>query len=124
MNPFEATRFYGRYVHRVGADTAVSLNTAYTYVDYSEPVNRVDLFTASLQLQHNFNRNVYMILTVLYRNEQDDLVGNTEGFEEQFELRWRHRQVELYMMIRDSHLSTINQDESFQFFQLGLRREF
>jgi len=76
------------------------------------------------QIQHNFNRNLYAMLTVLYRNERDDLVGATEGFEEQFELRWSYRQLDLYMTIRDSHLNTINQDESFQFFQLGLRREF
>jgi hypothetical protein len=68
--------------------------------------------------------NLYAMLTVLYRNEHDDLLGRTEGIEEQFELRWHHRQVDVYVMIRDSHLNTFQQDENFQFFQIGVKREF
>ena len=124
INPFDAARFYARYTHRVDTNTTLNLNSAYTIIRYDNPKNRTDLFTASAQLVHNFGQNWNSTLTLLYRYEDDSLFGLLDGAEEQFELRWHHRQLSVYALVRNSQLNTVSETQSFQFFELGLRREF
>jgi hypothetical protein len=124
INPFEADRLFARYSQRVRQDTLLGLNAAYTSIDYFEPINQVDLTTASAQLVYNFTRKLTASMTLLYRYEDDRDRGVTTGFEEQFELRWRHRQTQVYAVVRNAQLESPGQDQSFQFFQLGIRREF
>lgn len=124
INGFEADRLFGRYSQRIRPETTLSLNTAFTVIEYEEPASQVNLFTASAQIQHDFSTRLRGVATVLYRHEEDDLRGTTEGIEEQLELRWRHRQTEAYMLLRNSNLTTPDQDEAYLFFQLGVRREF
>jgi hypothetical protein len=61
---------------------------------------------------------------VLYQDEQDDLRGSTRGLEEQVELNWQRRQTTVYVLFRNSDLSTDFQDTSFQIVRVGIRREF
>jgi hypothetical protein len=122
--PLEATRFFGRWQERVAVDTTVSLNSAYTIIDYTELDNRVTLLTLSAQARHQFSQRLYGIGTILWRDEDDRFRGRTRGFEQQLELQWRYRQTHLYMMLRNADLRSNNRDSSFQFFQLGMRREF
>jgi hypothetical protein len=124
INPFEADRLFARYSQRVQDNTLVALNASYTAITYFEPPNQLDLFTLSAQLQHRFSPRLTGTLTVLYRNEDDGLRGRTTGFEQQLELRWRHRQTQLYTLLRNAQLDNVDQDQSFQFVQLGLRRQF
>ena len=122
--PFDATRLYGRWVRPVSLDTTVSLNTAFTTVDYTDTDNRIELWTISGQVHHRFSRKLSVLATVLWRDERDDLRGHTEGWEQQLELRWNHRQTHVYALIRNSMLETETQDNTFQFIEIGLRREF
>ena len=124
INPFDADRVFARYTHRLSVDTAVQVGTTYAQIRYEEPENTVDLFTASAILQKDFSRRLSGTATILYRDQTDDLRGQTTGWEQQLELRWRHRQTDVYMLFRNAQLDTIDQEESFQFFQLGIRREF
>jgi hypothetical protein len=113
-----------RYTQRVRDNTLLAFNGAYTSIQYFDPENHTDLLTASAQIQHQFTPRLSAHLTLLYRYEDDELGGLTKGFEEQFELRWRHRQTYVYAVVRTSQLDNPTEDQSFQFFQLGLRREF
>ena len=124
INPFEADRLFARYTQRVRDKTLVGLNAAYTTITYFEPANQLELLTLSAQVQHHFTPRLSGSLTVLYRNEDDDLRGRTTGFEQQLELRWDHRQTQVYAILRNAQLDNPDQDQSFQFFQLGLRRQF
>ena len=124
INPFEADRFFARYNQRIRGNTLLGLNASYTSIQYFKPENQLDLFTVSGQLVHQFTPRLSGSLTVLYRNEQDDLHGQTTGFEQHLELRWRHRQTQVYAVLRNAQLENPDQDQSFQFFQLGIRREF
>ena len=124
INPFDADRFFARYSQRVHDNTLVALNASYTSITYFEPPDELNLFTLSAQLQHRFTPRLTGSITVLYRDEDDQLRGRTRGFEQQLELRWRHRQTQLYTLLRNAQLDNPDQDQNFQFFQLGLRRQF
>jgi hypothetical protein len=124
INPFDADRFFARWSQRMHDNTLLGFNASYTTIDYSEPENTLDLFTLSAQVQHRFNPRTTGSFTVLYRNVNDQLRGRTTGFEQQLELRWQHRQTVGYSLLRNAQLNNPDQDQSFQFFQLGVRRQF
>lgn len=125
--PYDASRFWGRYLHSVG-DTSWSLNTAYTTINYpaqgASASDRDDLYTIAARLDHQFNTRLSGNATVLWRTEQDDLNGNTEGFEEQLELQWNYRQVQAYLQLRASQLRTDSENNQFEFVRIGVQRRF
>jgi len=93
-------------------------------VDYTDDNNHVELWTVSAQVQHRFTRALYGFATILWHDEQNDLNGDTKGLEEQIELQWRHRQTYIYGILRNSDLTSTFQDNHFQFFEVGVKREF
>ncbi|HVT88470.1 MAG TPA: hypothetical protein VHD56_06425, partial [Tepidisphaeraceae bacterium] len=113
ISPFDATRFDARYTQRLNPDTTATVNANYTTLNYTDEDNRIGLWIVSAQLQHNFTRELQGYVTVLYRQEDDDLRGPTRGWEEQVELQWHHRQVYVYGMLRNSHVDTDFQSETF-----------
>jgi hypothetical protein len=57
-------------------------------------------------------------------NDRDELFGNTEGLEEQLEVRWKHNQTDVYGRIRNATLLTSNVESTFQVFEFGVARRF
>jgi hypothetical protein len=64
------------------------------------------------------------VARAIWMNDQDELFGNTEGLEEQLELRWRHNQTDIYGRIRNATLRTSDVESTFQIFEIGLTRRF
>ena len=124
IDPYNAARLSARYARRIGMDTTLSATANYTTIDYEDPDNTVDLFVISAELEHRFSRSLRARLTVLYRDEQDDLLGDTTGTEQLLDLSWKHRQTEIFVLLRNATYETDAQDSDFQFFQFGLRRRF
>ena len=122
--PFNATRYFARLTSPMGASTSLTLNTAYDIIDYTDENNHVELWTVSAQIQHRFTRNLHGFATILWHDEQNDLRGDTKGLEEQIEIQWRHRQTYIYGIFRNADLNSSFQDNHFQFFEVGVKREF
>ena len=124
LQPYDAMRLWAIYERRVGKDTTLTGHTAYTIIDYTEPTNHVTLLTVSGTAAQRFRRELNGSVTVLYRDETDDISGKTTGWEEQAQVRWTHRQTSVYVNFRNSSLDTDAQSTTFQFLEVGLRREF
>jgi len=124
VNPFDASRFFGRYTGRVSDDATVNANTTYTILDYDEPERRVELFAALAGIEYRLGRYLILRGDVRWRDERDDIAGRTTGFEQELELDWRYRQTQLYTRARNSRLDSHDRQEEFQFFEFGIRREF
>jgi hypothetical protein len=122
--PFNANRYYAHWLHRFSADTTYSVNINYDQVDYPDEDNHVDFLTLAGTFQHRFTRELYGNAMVLWRNEDDQLRGTTRGLEEQIELQWTHRQTTVYGLFRNAQLESERTDNSFQMFEVGIRREF
>jgi hypothetical protein len=122
--PFEATRFTARLLHTLGPVTTVNGDVTYSLIDYSDPDNSVELLTASAQVRHRFSRELEGRAYVLWRDQSDDFGGSATGFEQQVELRWKHRQTEVFMELRNATFDGETLDTDFQLFQIGIRREF
>jgi hypothetical protein len=124
LYPFDATRFFARYVDRFSQDTTGGVNLTYSIIQYPEEDNTLNLLMATGYATHHFSRSLYAYASMTLRHEMDDLRGTTVGLEEQVELNWHHRQTTVYFLVRNSNLSTDSQDSSFQVVRIGVRREF
>src|SRR5262249_46774354 len=114
LSPFDATRFFLRYVDRFGRNTTASINATYTILYYPDDDDTLRLLLLSGMMSHQFTRELYAFGSVVYRNEDDEIRGKTNGLEEQIELNWTRRQTTVYALFRNSNLSTDFQDTSFQ----------
>jgi hypothetical protein len=125
IDPYDATHVLIRYARRFRTDTTLAANVAYSMIEYrTAPQNQIDLLTISGDVEHRFGRNLRGRVTVLYRDEDDSVLGHTRGLEETLELRWQHRQTQVFIMFRNANYETDTQDREFQFIQVGLRRDF
>ena len=65
-----------------------------------------------------------MTATAGYVHVDDTIGGKTEGFQESLEIRWRHRQFEIYGRVRNSNLDSDSQENNFLLLESGISREF
>jgi hypothetical protein len=122
VSPFVSTRFSGQFQHAAGSDTMLSLNTQYQMIEY--PTTSSTVLTVGGSLNHRFSRNLYGILTASWLSEKDSEIGTTTGTDIELQLNWKVRQTEVYGDIRRSTLNTIDNDTSFLFFEVGIKRTF
>ncbi|MAE60750.1 MAG: hypothetical protein CMJ49_05265 [Planctomycetaceae bacterium] len=124
IRPFEATRFSGRLSHRLWRDTRLVFDAGYTKLDFTDDGNQTNFATASGEIETQITRRLWGRIALAWRDEQDNLRGDTDGFEQQLELRWRHLQTDLFVLARNAFFNTDHQDNTFQVIEIGLRRRF
>jgi hypothetical protein len=124
ISPFNANRYFGRYLKRLSIDTTLLVNATFAQIDYLDEDNHADLLTVSGDLQYRVTRELFLTGGIVWRDEHDDLRGKTLGLEERGEVQWRHRQTTVFATVRNSSLDTDFQDSNFQFIEVGIRREF
>jgi hypothetical protein len=122
--PYDATRFFARYNNKLSRDTTLVMNTAYSIIDYTEPTNHVELLTVMGNVQHRFSNELFGSASVLWHDESNDQGTALSGLEEHAELRWRHRQFQIFVQLRNADLQSDAQNSSFQTVFVGIRRDF
>jgi hypothetical protein len=122
--PFSSDRLSARYAQRLDHGTTFHLNGAYTLTDYPDSSNKVDLLTLGTAVQHQLTERLNASASLLWRDEQDQLVGNTRGLEQDLQLQWSLRQTSVHLLFRNAALDTGNDSRSYQLLRVGLRREF
>lgn len=124
LSPFDATRYTVRYVDRWWRDTVFNMDARYEQIHYPDEDNNVDFLIVTATINHRFNADFNGSFTVLYREEHDDRAGDTTGIEEQLELYWQRRQLRIFAQLRNVDVESDAGDRHYQFFRIGLRREF
>lgn len=124
ISPFTATRFDARYVRNLGRRSSFSLNGNYQMIDYPSQNNHVDLILINASYSQQLTNQLRVNAQVIWRDEMNDLNGDTQGFEQRVTLNWRYRQTELYLSGRNSTFNTSSEDRLAQSVEVGLRRSF
>jgi len=124
ISPFDANRYFINYSQRFARGTTLNARTSYTQLLYTDDNNHVDVLLAGGSIQQQISRELYLSATLLWQDQEDDLNGPTRGFQEQLELNWTHRQTTFYGLIRNSNLDTSETSNSFQIYEVGMRRQF
>ncbi|MGD0768798.1 MAG: hypothetical protein ABSB42_11490 [Tepidisphaeraceae bacterium] len=122
--PFNASRLSARFDERLDRDTTAGITGNYAYLDYYGEQDYVNDASISAVLDHKIGDAWSIVARAIWLNDRDELFGNTEGLEEQLELRWKHNQTDIYGRIRNATLRTSNVESTFQVFEIGLTRRF
>jgi hypothetical protein len=124
VNPYDTTRLEARYNLVTGIASSVGASVTHEIVDYSMPDNHVVLTRVEGNWTQRFGTSLHGKIRVLYRDEQDDLSGDTRGFEQYLETVWRKGQTTVYVNVRNSFLDGPGSETLSQGVQFGLRRSF
>ncbi|MBT8486892.1 MAG: hypothetical protein HKO59_16160 [Phycisphaerales bacterium] len=124
LSPFEVTRLEARYAERLGPKSQLTFSALYRTQTDLDTDDRTSTTTISGRWREQLDRSLTASLYVLWRQEDDRRGFDSEGFEQEIDLRWRYRQLELYATLNTSFLDTETADTDFLTFRFGLRREF
>lgn len=124
ISPFDAKRFEARYVRRGGGGSSLSLDGRYYMLHYPDTNNDIDLMYVTGQLRQRLSAKLTASVRVIWRNERDRLGGNSQGFEQHLNLRWRHRQTDIYLEARNADLDSDRSSNRNQVLAVGVRRTF
>jgi hypothetical protein len=122
--PFNASRLSARFDERLDRDTTAAVSGNYAYLNYYGEQDYVNDAAISAVLDHKIGDAWSIVARAIWMNDRDELFGNTEGLEEQLELRWKHNQTEIYGRIRNATLRTSSVESTFQVYEIGLSRRF
>ncbi len=124
VNPYDTTRLQAIYDLVLGPGSLVTADVSYDLIDYSNPENTTQFLRASARWEQRLMESFFFNLRLEYRNEQDDLSGNSDGFEQHVGFRWKYRQTSVFGEFTNSFLTSDTSDQTSQMFELGLRRDF
>lgn len=123
-NPYDTTRFLASYDLLLSPGSVVGADLSYDLVDYKTPVNHVAFGQASARWDQRIFDGLNLDLLLRYRTEQDDLAGDSQGFEQSLGVRWKYRQTNVYLNLHNSMLYGETSDTLSQALEFGLRRDF
>jgi hypothetical protein len=121
FDPFEGSRFEGRYIRRIGSSGSVRFNALFEDLDRTDDDLRTKTLTLSAQWSQQFTRRLRGTLLVLWQDEDIEPGSDAQGFEQELNVRWERGQTELYARIRNSIRDTDVDDTMFQTLFVGLR---
>ncbi len=100
------------------------MSLTHTIIDYTAENANSSYSTASGKLNYQITREIEAMVSAAGSYEEDSRYGPTTGLEQQAEIRWKHRQTEVFFLLRNTYFETSQAGNSTLLFQLGLRREF
>ncbi|MCC6676434.1 MAG: hypothetical protein IT436_04760 [Phycisphaerales bacterium] len=124
VNPYDLTRLQAGLDYRFSPDSVFTLDAIHEIIDYTSPANSIILDRVTGQWNQRLTREFDFALRVGYRMEQNDLSGDSEGFDQFLEFRWHRGRTTVFGNIRNDLLYADESDTTSQSMELGLRRVF
>lgn len=124
ISPFNATRFEAWYVHTLGRGSSLNFSGSYQMIDFTALDNQVNLAVLRAIWNQQLSDKLRLSAQVIWRDEEDDREGHSQGFEQRLNLNWRYRQTEVYLSGRNSMFDSRSEERLTQTLEVGLRRTF
>lgn len=124
VNPYDTSRLQDTYDYILGIGSVVTVDASYDLIDYQIPVNHVEFMRLTTRWEQQLTGTLAMTLGLEYRDEKDDLSGNSNGLEERVGLKWRYRQTSAFLEINNSSLEATTSEQTSQTLEFGFRRNF
>jgi hypothetical protein len=123
--PLERTSFSASYTWRPNVDTRASIRAAALLQDFGGVNARdVDLFTLGGTIVSRLTDRYSVSASVDYRDEEDTLSGETEGFQFNAELRYNYRKLSVRTGVELDFLDRKGNETNSTLFYLRLKRSF
>ena len=124
FSPFDATRFQAGYNQRLGIASSLTLNYTFEMVDRPLDNDTLRINRAILRWYGQIDEDLDFGITLLYRDEDSRVFGDSKGFEQNLELNWSRGRTSATVAIRNANLDANNTSSSSQSLRVGLRRTF
>ena len=124
LMPFRSDRYSARYEDRIARDWRILADITQVHTTYVDDSSTPIATTMSGKIEYRPARDVRAGVSVAYLRMRDEINGGARGLEEQFDIKWTHRDTTFKGLVRHASLETDPQDSSFLFFQLSAERRF
>lgn len=124
FDPFTSDRFHVLYRRLLGPRAALGLQYAHEETDFSEQNNRVVFDRVTALWDQRLDRSLDVHARLEYRNERNDLSGDSEAFDQVLGLTWHRGSTAVYGSIRNAFLNGEATESTTQRIEFGLRRSF
>jgi hypothetical protein len=124
VNPYDTSKLQATYDYILGIGSVVTADASYDLIDYQMPVNHVEFIRLTTRWEQRLTGTLAMTLGLEYRDEKDDLSGNSNGLEERFGLKWKYRQTSAFLEVNNSSLEATTSEQTSQTLEFGFRRRF
>lgn len=124
VNAYDNTRMEAIWDYRIGPQSLFGIDLSRELINYDDPPNDVVLDRVTARWNQQLSRQLDFELRLIYRNETNELEGNSRGFDQSLAIHWHKGQTSLYANIRNEFLFSDPQDNTTQTLEFGLRRNF
>ncbi len=124
VSPFESIRLWARYDQRLGLRSILSIHASHEEFEFTDIDSTTELDRVLGEWRQGFDGGLDIRLRLLYRNERDDIAGDSQGFEQAFELNWVKAQTRIFLSVENSILESDNEDSLSQVVAFGFTRRF
>ncbi|MGA2500495.1 MAG: hypothetical protein ABSH20_22360 [Tepidisphaeraceae bacterium] len=124
LMPFRSDQYIARYEDRIARDWRIAADITQVHTTYVDDNSNPVATTMSGNIEYRPTRNIRAGVTGGYLYLKDEINGGARGLEEQFDIKWTHRETTFKGQIRHASLETDTQDSSFLFFQISAERRF
>ncbi len=124
VNPYDSTRFEAFYDRLLGVGSTLGFDATHELIDYALPENRVSFSRVGARWIQRVDRNLELNLRLDYRDERDDLSGDSRGFDQRVGVFWRKNQTTVSASFKNTMLDGDTSDTSSQVLEVTIRRNF
>jgi len=124
VSPSRTTRLQAFYDRRLGPGSTLSFDASRDEIEYDTPTNRVEFVRLGGRWNHRVGRDLDVHLRLEYRDENDDLGGDSNGLDQIAGFRWRRGQTSVYATVRLTLVESERSETRSELAEFGLRRSF
>jgi hypothetical protein len=124
ISPYDRTRYQIQFERRFGRDATLAIVATRDEVDYQIDGNHTEYNDLLARWSQRLGSGWNMSVGLEYRDEHNDIQGNTRGLEQSVELNWRWRQTRVFGGFRNAFLTGGDTDRVTQTITFGLTRSF
>jgi hypothetical protein len=124
VNPYDTTRLQALYDTRLGVNSVLGFDVTNELIKYTTPENKINFTRASVRWLQQLGQTLDLDTRIIYRNEKNDLAGNSDGIDAKIGLRWHLRQTSAYITFGNTVFGTATTDTTSRLLEIGFRRDF
>lgn len=122
--PLTRKSLSGSYLWPLDPDTQLNVFASNDWIEYTEESNEIVQFTIGGGIYSRLSDRYSLVSNIVYRDEDDDQAGRTQGFDWSTELKYTFRQFSYTSGLQMSSLDHLDQETDNLFLYFRARRDF
>ncbi|MFZ4573676.1 MAG: hypothetical protein ACOYN0_04720 [Phycisphaerales bacterium] len=124
FDAYSLHRIQAIYILTLGPGSNLSADASREVIDFRSQNNQVTFDRAGLRWNYRLNDSLDFTARLEYRNEDSQQRGDSIALDESVGLSWTRRQTTMYCNVRNSDVDSNDSNQTSQFLECGIRRQF